>query len=43
VEGIASEMEGKTLVEVKGYNDTFWDRYEEVAAGAYTRSLFSSY
>ena len=31
VESIASEMEGKTLKEVKDYAAVFWKRYEEIA------------
>jgi len=31
VEAIASEMDGKTLKEVKDYSAVFWKRYEEVA------------
>jgi len=30
-EGIASEIEGKTLEEVKEYNASFWQRYTEIA------------
>ncbi|KAI8344263.1 SNF2 family N-terminal domain-containing protein [Chlamydoabsidia padenii] len=31
LEGIASEMEGKTLDEVKKYSKVFWSRYKEIA------------
>ena len=30
-EGMASEIEGKTLEEVKEYNAVFWQRYTEIA------------
>mmetsp|Transcript_1980 Transcript_1980/g.9517 ORF Transcript_1980/g.9517 Transcript_1980/m.9517 type:complete len:1025 (+) Transcript_1980:3026-6100(+) len=30
-EGVASEIEGKTLEEVKEYNASFWQRYTEIA------------
>jgi len=30
-EGMTNEIEGKTLAEVRAYNDVFWTRYEEVA------------
>lgn len=31
LEGIASEMEGKTLDDVKKYSKVFWSRYKEIA------------
>ena len=30
-EGMAEEIEGKTVEEVKAYNEVFWKRYEEVS------------
>ncbi|EEH54836.1 SNF2 super family [Micromonas pusilla CCMP1545] len=31
VEGMASEIEGKTIAEVREYNTVFWERYKEIS------------